>query len=107
GHVAKAVSSHTTIPILSGIKIEVDEQFCTLTGSDSDMTIQVTIPHKLDDKELVKVVKLGSIVIPAKYFTEMVRKAPSSTIELELLENRVLKMEAGPALFHLNGLPAE
>lgn len=107
GQVAKAVSSHTTIPILSGIKMEVNERSCILTGSDADMTIQVTIPHREEDKELVKVVKLGSIVIPAKYFTEVIRRAPSSTVELELLDNQVLKIAAGPALFHLNGLPAE
>ena len=36
----KAVSSKTTIPILTGIKIDVTNEGMTLTGSDADITIQ-------------------------------------------------------------------
>jgi DNA polymerase-3 subunit beta len=105
--VSKAVSTRTTIPVLTGIKIEVNQEGCILTGSDSDMTIQVTIPACENDKELIKVVKMGSIVLPAKYFTEMIRKAPAESIELELATNNVMKIEADSATFQLNGIDAE
>lgn len=105
--VAKAVSSRTTIPVLTGIKLEVNHEGCILTGSDSDMTIQVTIPTHENDKELIKVDKLGSIILPAKYFTEIVKKAPGQQLELELTAHNVVKIGSGSAVFQLNGIDAE
>ncbi|MDQ0339274.1 DNA polymerase-3 subunit beta [Caldalkalibacillus uzonensis] len=105
--VAKAVSSRTTIPILTGIKLTATHEECILTGSDSDISIQVSIPQQVDDKELIKVVKLGSIVLPAKYFTEIVKKLPAEQIEIEVLDNEVTNIRSGSAEFNLNGLNAE
>ena len=42
--VMKAVSSKTTIPILTGLKLEVSIEGLYITGSDSDITIQTFIP---------------------------------------------------------------
>ena len=50
--VAKAVSSRTTIPILTGIKIIMTNQECILTGSDSDISIQASIPLTKTIKKL-------------------------------------------------------
>lgn len=52
GQVAKAVSSRTTIPILTGIKFSLTNNECILTGSDSDISIQTTIPLKKMKKKL-------------------------------------------------------
>lgn len=103
---AKAVSVRTTIPILTGIKLEALEDELILTGSDSDISIQVSIPNRTDDKELVKVGRLGSIVLPAKYFTEIVKKAPAEQIEINVVENLVTQIRSGTAQFNLNGLDA-
>lgn len=49
--VMKAVSSKTTIPILTGLKLEVTKEGLYLTGSDSDITIQTFIPvEKMENK---------------------------------------------------------
>ena len=37
--VIKAISSKVTTPILTGIKLEINEKGLTMTGSDSDITI--------------------------------------------------------------------
>jgi DNA polymerase-3 subunit beta len=105
--VAKAVSSRTTIPILTGIKISVTPTECILTGSDSDISIQVSIPLEIDGKEIIKVVKLGSIVLPSKYLTEIVKKLPDALIEIEVTENFVTMIRSGNTEFNLNGLDAE
>lgn len=47
-HVMKAISSRPTIAILSGIKLEAQQNFVKLTGSDSDITIESTIPREED-----------------------------------------------------------
>ena len=51
--VMKAVSSRTTIPILTGIKIVATEEGVTLTGSDSDISIESFIPNEEEGKEIV------------------------------------------------------
>lgn len=107
GQVAKAVSSRTTIPILTGIKFSLTNNECILTGSDSDISIQTTIPLKKDEKEIVKVVKLGNIVLPSKYLTEIVKKLPDAQVEIEVIDQFVTVIRSGNAEFNLNGLNAE
>jgi DNA polymerase-3 subunit beta len=107
GQVAKAVSSRTTIPILTGIKMSMTDNECILTGSDSDISIQSSIPLEMEGKEIVKVVKLGSIVLPSKYLTEIVKKLPDSHVEIEVLDQFVTIIRSGNAEFNLNGLNAE
>ena len=51
----KAVTSRTTIPILTGIKIVATEEGVTLTGSDSDISIESFIPKEEDGDEIVEI----------------------------------------------------
>ena len=53
--VMKAITSRTTIPILTGIKIVASEEGVTLTGSDSDISIESFIPKEEDDKEIIEI----------------------------------------------------
>lgn len=105
--VAKAVSSRTTIPILTGIKITMTDDECILTGSDSDISIQASIPKEKDDKEIIKMVKLGSIVLPSKYLTEIVKKLPDEQVEIEVQDQLLTIIRSGQAEFNLNGLDPE
>ena len=61
--VMKAVSSRTTIPILTGIKVVATEEGVTLTGSDADISIESFIPVEEDGKEIVEIAQSGSIVL--------------------------------------------
>lgn len=47
--VQRAISSRTTIPILTGLKIMASEEGLTLTGSDSDISIEAFISQE-DEK---------------------------------------------------------
>lgn len=49
--VLKAVSSRTTIPILTGIKIVASDDGVSFTGSDSDISIESFIPKKKEIKK--------------------------------------------------------
>src|SRR5699024_11815711 len=71
--VMKAISSKVAIPILTGIKIEIDEKAMTMTGSDSDITICTFIPTEKDGKELIKVEAKGSIILQARDYSEIIR----------------------------------
>ncbi|MGE7274562.1 DNA polymerase III subunit beta [Brevibacillus panacihumi] len=105
-HVSKAVSSRTTIPILTGIKIKADEEGLTLTASDSDVSIEVQIPLEEADEWGVTVHQAGNIVLPARIFSEIVRKLPSNEIHIEADERLVTSIRSGQAEFSINGMDA-
>lgn len=105
--VMKAVSSRTTIPILTGIKMVASEEGVTLTGSDSDISIESFIPREDDGKEIVELEKSGSIVLPARFFSEIVKKLPKETVQIEVENHFSTVIRSGKAEFNLNGLDAE
>ncbi|MBB5324132.1 DNA polymerase-3 subunit beta [Anoxybacillus tepidamans] len=105
--VMKAISSRTTIPILSGIKIVATEQGVTLTGSDSDISIESSIPTEEDGKIIAEISKPGSIVLQARFFAEIVKKLPQDTVEIEVQNQFVTVIRSGKTEFSLNGLDAE
>jgi DNA polymerase-3 subunit beta len=105
--VIKAVSSRTTIPILTGIKIVATEEGVTLTGSDSDISIESFIPNEEEGKEIVDIQKPGSVVLPARFFSEIVKKLPKDIVELDVQSHFLTIIRSGKAEFNLNGLDAE
>ncbi|MEH6938472.1 DNA polymerase III subunit beta [Bacillus sp. JJ664] len=105
--VMRAVSSRTTIPILTGIKLVVTNEGLTLTGSDSDISIESYLPTIVDDQQLVDVKQPGSIVLNARYFSDIVKKLPADFVELESDSHYVTTIRAGKTEFSLNGFDAE
>lgn len=105
--VSKAVSQKTTVPILTGIKAVVDEDGLWLTGSNSDLTIQVGIPAKQEDKEIVELERIGSVVLPGRIFSDIVRKLPGNQVEWEVDERWKTTLRSEQAQFELKGLDPE
>jgi DNA polymerase-3 subunit beta len=105
--VLKAVSSKTTIPILTGIKVSADQEGMILTGSNSDITISVRIPKQVDDKEQVIVEKTGDIVLPGRIFGDIVRKLPGEQVDLMVNDRFQTIICSEQAKFQLNGLDPE
>lgn len=105
--VMKAIASRTTIPILTGIKITVSEEGVTLTGSDSDISIESFIPKEEDDKINVEIRECGSIVLQARFFNDIIRKLPQDIVDIEVHNHLQTIIRSGKAEFSLNGLDAE
>ena len=105
--VMKAVSSRTTIPILTGIKIVATEEGVTLTGSDSDISIESFIPKEEDDTEIVEIKQTGAIVLQAKFFSEIVKKLPTDQVEIEVHNQMQTVIRSGASEFNLIGLDAD
>lgn len=99
----KAVSSRTTIPILTGIKIKVETKGITLIGSDSDVSIETFIPKSDEEQTYMTIHEEGEMVLQAKYFSEIVRKMPGETLTLEKDGNMAATISSGNVVFHLNG----
>jgi DNA polymerase-3 subunit beta len=106
-HVSKAISSRTTIPILNGIKIDAAHHGVTLTASDTDISIQCFIPLEENDLQIIQIQRIGSVVLPAKFFIEIIRKLPSEEIEIELQQNYQTIIRSGTSEIQMVGLDAE
>lgn len=100
--VMKAISSKVANPILTGVKMDVNEKGLTMTGSDSDITICTFIPVEQDGEQIIRVIESGSIILQAKVFSEIVRKLPTNEVTIEV-ENMQTLIQSGKSEFHLIG----
>lgn len=106
-NVSKAVSSRAAIPILSGIKIDATLNGITLTTSDTDISIQCMIPAEDGAKRIATVEKAGSVVLPAKFFVEMVRKLPQEEVHIDAGDNFQTVIRSGLTEIQLAGMDPE
>ncbi|SDJ25440.1 DNA polymerase III subunit beta [Natribacillus halophilus] len=99
----KAVSSRTTIPILTGIKIRATATGITLIGSDSDISIETFIPSSDEEHEYITIHEEGEMVLQAKYFAEIVRKMPGDALTLKKEGQMAASIASDNVVFNLNG----
>ena len=101
--VSKAISTKNLIPILAGIKFDLNDNGLTLTASDNDITIQTFIPIN-DNKEDMIIEKEGSIIIQGKYILDIVRKLQDEFINIEVIDDLKLLIYTENSEFNLNGI---
>ncbi|MBA8772032.1 DNA polymerase III subunit beta [Staphylococcus coagulans] len=100
----KAISPRTTLPILTGIKIDAKNEGIVLTGSDSEISIEITIPNQVDGEEIVNVTELGSVVLPGRFFVDIIKKLPGREVKLSTNEQFQTLITSGHSEFNLSGL---
>ncbi|MCR1901644.1 DNA polymerase III subunit beta [Ligilactobacillus apodemi] len=101
--VQRAISSKAALEILSGIKLDLSEDGLTLTGSNSDISIE-TIISIADEKAALNIEKTGRVVLPARFFNEIVKKLPEDTMSIEVNDRFQATIKSGSAEFTINGL---
>ncbi|GGG38945.1 DNA polymerase-3 subunit beta [Lactobacillus apis] len=101
-NVMHAISSRATIPILSGIKLNLTEDELILTGSDTDISIEIHIPVSED----LTVESTGSVVLPARFFSEIIRRLPGKEFSLEVKDSFQTQIISENSEFIINGLDA-
>ncbi|MDF2921094.1 MAG: dnaN [Paenibacillaceae bacterium] len=106
-HVSKAISSRTTLPILSGIKIDASFSGVTLTASDTDISIKSFIPAEHNQKQIINLEQKGSVVLPAKFLAEIIKKLPSDIIEIEVSPHFQTIIRSGSSEIQMVGLDPE
>ncbi|HDR4862855.1 DNA polymerase III subunit beta [Bacillus cereus] len=104
--VNKAISTKSLIPILSGIKITADQSGITLIASNSNIFIEKFIPVSIEDEKIATILKAGTIVVPAKYFIEIIKKMPSD-IAIKSKNEQIIKIQSEEITLSLNGFPAD
>ena len=103
--VSKAISTKTLIPILSGIKITADQSGITLIASNSNIFIEKFIPISIEGVQIATILKAGSIVVPAKYFIEIIKKMPSDIL-IKSMNEQLITIQSDEITLNLNGFSA-
>jgi DNA polymerase-3 subunit beta len=100
GHVHSVVERRNTIPILSNVLIEAEEEGgLRLMATDLDLQINETVEANVTES--------GATTVPAHTLFEIVRKLPEgSQVELIAAEGR-MQVNAGRARFTLATLPRD
>jgi DNA polymerase III subunit beta len=103
--VARAVADTKTNPVLSGVKIEAANGRIVVTGGDEEITIVREI--SLGDDKSERILEAGTILVPIKYFHELIKKLPNQTIINIKKNNRQINITAGEIETTLSGMDEE
>lgn len=95
----RAVSSRTTLPILSGLLLNLEDGTLTVTGTDLDLGIETQFG--VEQKEP------GAMVLDARALADIVRRLPDRQVELSLdAATHLARITSGPAHFEIHSLDA-
>lgn len=104
--VSRAVSTKSPLPILTGIKFELKSEGLTLLGSDTDISIRTTIPCESNGVQLISIFDTGSIVLPARFILDMIRKLEGEKVDIELVDGLLVKISDAKCSYSLKGIDA-
>lgn len=104
-NVSRAISSKTTIPILTGLKIVASDAGLLLTGSNADISIESLIRADDPDNGLT-IDDPGAIVLTAHFFSEIVKRLPEKTMTVAVKDGFQTEITSGTAAFNINGQDA-
>ncbi len=97
--VSRAVSSRSTLPVLSNVLLRTENAGLKLTATNLEIGITYWVPGKIDTD--------GSVTIPARLMTEVVNQLPGGErVDLEL-EGTTVRLRCGRHQANLRGIDAE
>jgi DNA polymerase-3 subunit beta len=95
----KAVSSRSSIQVLSGVLIDAREEGITLSATDMEISIKAPLPGRVEQP--------GSLVVPARIATDIARSLPIGEVVIEQRAGETqVEIRAGESVFNLHSLPA-
>ncbi len=98
-NVSRAAPSKSPIPALEGILFEADRNVLTLTAYDTRIGIYTTVE--------ADILESGSIVLPARFLTDLVRRLPDGLVTVESDGNFSTTISCGKTELQVMGIDAE
>ena len=96
--VSASIPGKTTLPVLSNVLVESEDDSVWISGTDLDVSIRVRVPAEVSEG--------GSITAPGRKLLEITRELPDQPVELRARGHQ-LEIGCGNSRFKLNGLPSE
>lgn len=93
-----AAGRGTSLPVLSGVRVELGGDRLRLTGTDLELTISVEVPVSGGGD--------GVAVLPGRLASEIVRALPAGSVDVEVDADEA-RISAGRSEFSLRVLPAD
>lgn len=98
--VERAVPTRDTMPILTGIYLEIIADQLVLRATDLELGIETQMSVTASDN--------GSFVLEAKYLIPLVRRLPPGDVTFQVqTERHSVEITAGSGNFHIHLLPAD
>lgn len=104
-NVLRAVPSKTVIQILTGIKFDLTDSGLNLTGSNADISIETFIPVT-DESMKLQIKSTGSVILTARFFSEIIKKLPGETFTFEVKDNFQVVLTSSVSEFTVIGFDA-
>ena len=102
----RAISHKNAIPILSTVKIDVSNEGITLIGSNGQISIETFISIKNENAGLL-INSLGSILLEANFFINVVSSMPDVTLDFKEIEQKQVVLTSGKSEITLKGKDAD
>jgi DNA polymerase-3 subunit beta len=93
------VEKRNTIPILSNVLIEADQNSIMLTATDLEVGMRASYP--------ANVKTAGKITVSAKKIYEIIKELPEKEISFKAKENCWIEISCGKSLFNIVGLSSD
>ena len=94
--VQSIVGQRTTLPILSNVLLEADQDKLTLTTTDQEVSVRTSLEADISEP--------GATTLPARRFFSICRELPNHQIDIKVNSNDVAEISSGAANFKLEGL---
>lgn len=101
--VIRAINSNSPVKSLTGILIDVNNDSVSFLASDSDLTIFEKLLVS-DENNKLEIQEEGSIVLDARYLSEIIRKIEGSIVNIEMIDGTLVKIYDDLTDFNLNGM---
>ena len=99
-------SKNSAVPVLSNVKLELDDKGLSITGSNYELTIKTTIPYTINESEVIRNVQEGTTLVNAKIITDMARKIDAEEISFEVIDSTIAVISADKIKYNLNCIKA-
>jgi DNA polymerase-3 subunit beta len=93
-----AAGRGTSLPVLSGVRVQLTGDELRLTGTDLELTISVDVAVSGDGD--------GVVVLPGRLASDIVRALPAGSVSVEVADDEA-RIAAGRSEFSLRVLPAD
>ena len=96
--VSRALSTRNIIPVLNGIKFDLQKDGLYLTATDNDITIQ----YYINKKDIKKIDEIGCSIVYGKTMLDIIRKLPNTDILIENFENTEITFKTENSIYNFN-----
>ena len=103
----KAIGAKSPIPVLANLKITINDKGLTIVSSNNEISIITRIPMSHQGKTILDDLKPGSVLVNAKFFSEIARKVEGGEITVELFDGTIVNVSDGRSSYKLNSIKAE